>query len=95
MENASQKKKMPERRCVGCGETKIKKELVRVVRSPNGEVSIDLGGKSSGRGAYLCRSALCLKKARKSKRIESNLDISIPDDIYERLENELSRGDGG
>ena len=83
-------KKVPERRFVGCGESKSKKELIRVVRAPDGTVSIDLTGKKSGRGAYLCHNALCLKKARKNKRLESNLDISIPDEVYERLEAELS-----
>lgn len=86
MEN---KKKIPQRRCVGCGETKEKRELIRVVRTPNGDVCLDFTGKKSGRGAYICRQTACLKKARKSKRIEQNLEISIPEEIYERLEAEL------
>ena len=90
MANAvSQTKKKPERRCVGCNETKPKTELVRIVRSPEGEVSVDPGGKKSGRGAYLCRSAVCLKAARKSKRLERALSCAIPDEVYARLEGEL------
>ncbi len=88
MEN--KKKKSPERRCVGCGESKDKRELIRVVRTPEGEVCLDATGKRSGRGAYICHSLSCFKKARKSKRIESSLSIQIPEEIYEKLENELS-----
>ncbi len=83
-------KKMPERRCVGCGESKIKKELIRVVRAPDGTVSLDLTGKKSGRGAYLCHDPACFKKARKSKRLESSLEVSIPEEVYDRLEAEIS-----
>lgn len=83
-------KKIPERRCVGCGESKSKKELIRVVRSPDGTVTLDLTGKKSGRGAYLCHSAACFKKARKSKRLESSLEVSIPEDVYDTLEAEIS-----
>ena len=83
------KKKMPQRRCVGCGETKDKKELIRVVRTPDGEVCLDFTGKKSGRGAYICHNLSCLKKARKSRRIEQNLDTHIPDELYEKLEEEL------
>ena len=89
MEN--KKKKTPERRCVGCGESKDKRELIRVVRTPEGEVCLDATGKKSGRGAYICHSLSCFKKARKSKRIESSLNISIPEEIYEKLESELSK----
>ncbi len=82
-------KKTPIRRCVGCMQAFEKKTLIRVVRSPEGEVSLDFTGKKSGRGAYVCRSAACLKKAIKSKRIEKNLGCAIPDEVYERLEGEL------
>lgn len=82
-------KKKPERRCVGCNETRLKSELVRVVRSPEGEVSLDLTGKKSGRGAYICRDAACLKKARKAHRISNALSCEIPDEVYDRLEAEL------
>ena len=82
-------KKTPERRCVGCGETKEKKQLLRVVRAADGAISIDTTGKKSGRGAYLCYSISCFRKARKSKRLESNLNAVIPDDVYQSLETEL------
>ncbi|MBQ8648397.1 MAG: YlxR family protein [Oscillospiraceae bacterium] len=84
-----QPKKIPVRRCVGCNEGKPKKELVRVVRSASGEVSMDLTGKLPGRGAYLCRSAECLAKARKAKRLERAFELAIPAEVYERLEQEL------
>ena len=82
-------KKKPERRCVGCGETKLKADLVRVVRSPEGEVTVDPTGKKSGRGAYICPEAACFRKARKSRRLESALGCSIPDEVYDRLEADL------
>lgn len=88
-------KKIPERRCVGCGNSFPKKELLRVVRSPEGEISIDLTGKKSGRGAYLCHSTACFKKARKAKRLENNLECSIPDAVYDLLEAELSQHETG
>jgi len=88
----AKKKKIPQRRCVGCGETKEKRELIRVVRTPEGEVCLDFGGKKSGRGAYLCHSSACLKKAVKTRRLEQNLEIQIPDEIYARLERELAEG---
>ena len=81
----TKKKKIPERRCVGCGETKEKKALIRVVRTPEGEVVLDVTGKKSGRGAYICHSLSCFKKARKSKRFETNLSVEIPDEIYDKL----------
>lgn len=84
-----QKKKQVIRKCVGCNESFEKKTLIRVVRSPEGEVSLDFVGKKSGRGAYLCRSLSCLKKAIKSKRLERNLDCAIPQEVYEKLEGEL------
>ena len=83
------KKKVPQRRCVGCNETKEKRELIRVVRTPEGDVCLDLTGKKSGRGAYICHSALCFKKARKSKRIEQNLEVHIPEELYDKLEAQL------
>ena len=84
------KRKIPERQCLGCNEHKPKIELIRVVRSPDGEISLDLTGKKSGRGAYICRSKKCLMKARKSKRIDKALDVSVPDEVYDRMETELS-----
>lgn len=84
-----QQKKLPVRRCVGCNTQKTKKELVRIVRSPEGEVSVDLTGKKSGRGAYLCASAACLAKARKAKRLERAFGVPVPDEVYTRLTEEL------
>ena len=82
-------KKIPVRRCVGCNAQRPKRELVRVVRSPEGEISIDLRGKAPGRGAYLCPSAACLAKARKAKRLERTFEVPIPDGIYDRLTEEI------
>jgi predicted RNA-binding protein YlxR (DUF448 family) len=80
------------RKCTGCNEMKPKKELVRVVRSPEGEVSLDLTGKKPGRGAYVCRDAACLSKARKAGRLERAFSCEIPPDVYERMEEELKGG---
>lgn len=82
-------KKIPERRCVGCGVSKEKRSLIRIVRDPEGNISIDATGKRSGRGAYLCLDLNCFKKARKSKRLDSNLNSTISEEIYERLEAEI------
>ena len=89
MEEKKQKK-LPERRCSGCGERFPKNTLVRVVRSPEGEITLDLTGKKAGRGAYIWKSAACLKKARRAHRLESNLSCAIPDSIYDALEGELA-----
>lgn len=86
-------KKIPMRRCTGCNEQKPKKELVRVVKTPDGEILLDLTGKMSGRGAYICHSAECLKKARKSKRIDRTFEITIPDEVYKQMEEEISKDD--
>ncbi len=83
-------KKIPLRQCLGCNEHKPKNELLRVLRTPEGEVILDFVGKKSGRGAYICYDLKCLKKARKSGRIASNLEISISDEIYEQMESELT-----
>lgn len=77
--------------CTGCGESKAKKELVRVVRSKEGEISLDLTGKKSGRGAYVCPNLECLKKARKTRRIERSLDVKIPDELYDAMEQEMAQ----
>ena len=82
-------KKIPMRKCVGCGEMKPKKELVRVVKPPEGEISLDLTGKKAGRGAYVCPSPECLRKARKNRRIERSFQCKIPDEIYDAMEAEL------
>lgn len=84
-----QTKKVPLRRCLGCNESKPKKELVRVVRSPAGEISLDPVGKKPGRGAYLCPSAQCLAKARKAKRLERALELAIPAEVYDSIEREI------
>ncbi len=89
-----QKRKIPLRMCMGCGEMKPKPELVRIVRSPEKQVSLDLTGKMSGRGAYLCRSVACLEAARKKKRIERALDVQISEDIYQSMIKELTGNDG-
>ena len=86
-------RKIPLRRCNGCGESKPKKELVRVVRAQEGTVSLELTGKKPGRGAYVCPSAACLAKARKAKRIERALEVSIPDEIYTAMEAEIEKGE--
>ncbi len=83
-------KKIPERRCVGCGISFPKKDLIRVVRLPDGGAELDPTGKKAGRGAYICRSAECMKKARKAKRLERNLEVTISDEVYEELERGLS-----
>jgi len=82
-------KKIPERRCVGCGEKKQKKELIRVLRTPEGNIVIDYNGKMSGRGAYICPQVACFKKAVKQHRFETNLSADIPEEIYAALEKEL------
>ncbi len=84
-------RKTPVRQCMGCNEHKPKNELLRVVRSPEGEISLDFTGKKSGRGAYLCRNVACLRKARKSRRIDRILECEIPDEVYGAMELELER----
>ncbi|MBQ8545478.1 MAG: YlxR family protein [Clostridia bacterium] len=86
-------KKVPLRKCLGCMSSFPKKDLVRVLKTPDGEVIVDLTGKKSGRGAYICKDKACLKKAIKSKRIQSNLEIEIPEEIYLELEKELEKAD--
>ena len=82
-------KKIPIRKCSGCGEHFPKNDLVRVLRTPEGEVILDLTGKCSGRGAYICKRLDCLKKARKTKRIETALACSVSDEVYDRMEELL------
>lgn len=86
-------KKIPLRQCLGCREMKPKRELVRVVRSPEGEVSVDLTGKKNGRGAYVCRDAECLKKAIRSRALARALEAQIPDELYDRLREEMEAGE--
>ena len=82
-------KKIPMRKCVGCGEMKEKKEMIRVIKTPEDEILLDLSGRANGRGAYICNSADCLKKAVKNKGLERSLKSSIPADVLERMEKEL------
>ena len=82
-------KKIPMRKCLGCNEMKPKRELIRAVKSPEGEISLDLTGKKSGRGAYICSNKACFQKARKGKRLERALETAIPDSVYDAMENEL------
>jgi len=82
-------RKVPLRMCTGCGEMKDKKELIRVVKNKEGEISLDHTGKKAGRGAYVCRNADCLKKARKARRFEKAFKGKIPDEVYDRLEEEF------
>ena len=84
-------KKIPQRKCVGCGERFDKSDLWRIVKSPEGEVSLDKTGKAAGRGAYICHSVACLKKAIKAHRLESNLECAIPEEVYAALEAEMAK----
>ena len=86
-----QKKHVPLRMCTGCNEMKPKKELVRVVHTPDNEVKLDLTGKLSGRGAYVCRDKACLSKAIKAKRFERAFGVQIPDEIYKNLEDKFGK----
>ena len=97
-----QKKHVPLRMCTGCGEMKPKKELVRVVKAPDtkdengaviaeGEVSLDLSGRKPGRGAYVCKSADCLRAARKARRLERAFSCQIPAEVYDRMEEEIGK----
>ena len=91
---AKKTRKTPVRMCVGCRERFDKKDLIRIVRTPEGEVRVDTTGKLSGRGAYICKdSTTCLEKARKSKALERHLETEISDEVYESLKKELSEGD--
>ena len=93
MEQKIKQKKIPVRQCLGCNEHKAKGELLRVLRTPEGEIVLDFTGKRSGRGAYICKSVSCLKKARKSGRIGRSLDCEIPEAVYDRMEKELSENE--
>lgn len=85
-------KKIPLRQCVGCREMKPKQELLRVVRSPEGEVSLDFRGKKPGRGAYVCPDGACLKRARKSRALERAFSVPLPSQVYDELEAQLETG---
>ena len=78
------------RQCLGCNEHKPKIELIRILRTPEGEITLDTTGKKSGRGAYICKNPACLKKLRKNRRAESNLGVSIPEEVWDQLEAALA-----
>ena len=86
-------KKIPMRQCVGCGEMKNKKDMMRVLKSMDGSIVLDITGRKNGRGAYLCMSKECLTKARKNKGLERSFKMTIPQDIYENLEKEFEEGE--
>lgn len=83
-------KKIPMRQCVGCGEMKDKKEMMRILKTAEGPIVLDMTGKKNGRGAYLCKSAECLQKARRNKGLERSFKMSIPEEVYETLEKEYA-----
>ena len=82
-------KKIPQRQCMGCRERKAKREMIRVVRGTDGNVSLDFGGKMNGRGAYICPNPDCLKKAQRSKALERSLEVEIPAEVYDRRTREI------
>ena len=88
-----QTKRIPLRKCTGCGEMKPKKDLVRVVKGPDGDISLDLTGKKAGRGAYVCPDILCLQAARKARRFEKSFACRIPEQVYAQMEEELRTHD--
>ena len=88
-------KKIPMRQCLGCREMRPKGELIRVVRSPEGEISLDFRGKKPGRGAYLCPNGDCLARAKKSRALERAFSSAIDAQVYEALEQQMKAGDGG
>ena len=88
-------KKIPQRQCMGCRERREKRQLIRVVRRTDGEVSLDFGGKMNGRGAYLCPNPECLKKAIRSKALDRSLEVTIPQEVYDRLAKEMEVGVNG
>lgn len=88
-------KKIPMRQCVGCNTSKPKKELVRVVKAPTGEISVDLTGKKPGRGAYICPDPACLAKAQKKKALERGFEVAIPQEVYQSLAQQLADAQQG
>ncbi len=88
-------KKIPQRQCMGCRERTDKRNLIRVVRTPDGHVQLDFSGKLGGRGAYICPKAECLKKAQKAKSLERSLEVPIPEEVYERLSREIEVANHG
>ena len=88
-------RKIPQRQCLGCREMRNKRDLIRVVRSPEGEISLDFKGKKPGRGAYVCPETACLVKARKSRALERALSAPVPAEVYDQLEAQMEHKDDG
>ena len=88
-------KKIPQRQCMGCRERREKRQMIRVVRTPEGNVNLDFGGKMNGRGAYICPNPECLKKALRSKALDRSLEVTIPEEVYRLLEKEMEDGANG
>ena len=89
----SDKKTVPLRKCIACGEMKTKAELIRLVKTPDGRAELDQSFKKNGRGAYLCKNSECLKKARKARRFERSLSVQIPDEVYSACEEVISKNE--
>ena len=87
-------KKIPQRQCMGCRERKNKRDMIRVVRQTDGTVSLDFSGKLNGRGAYVCPDPECLQKCRKTRSLDRCLEVTIPEEVYERLTREMEDGNG-
>ena len=87
-------KKIPQRQCMCCRERKPKRDMIRVVRGTDGTVSLDFGGKMNGRGAYICPDMECLKKAIRSKALDRSLEVTIPEEVYDRLQKEMESSNG-
>ena len=85
-------KKIPQRQCMGCRERKNKKDMIRVVRTTEGTVTLDFSGELNGRGAYVCPDMECLRKALKSRSLERCLETPVPQEVYDRLEKEMEAG---
>ena len=88
-------KKIPQRQCMGCRERREKRQMIRVVRTPEGSVNLDFGGKMNGRGAYVCPNPECLKKALRSKALDRSLEVTIPEEVIARLEKEMEGANNG
>lgn len=87
------KKKLPQRKCIGCNEVRDKKNLIRVIKTPEGNFELDMTGKKNGRGAYLCNDPQCIKKAMKCKGLDRSFKMSVPKEVYEALEKEYAIGE--
>ena len=88
--NGVRPRKLPMRQCTGCGEKKEKRDSIRIIRTPENEIQVDFTGKKNGRGAYICNSTECLKLAKKRKSLERSLKLTIPEEVYEKLEKEMT-----